>query len=286
MTLKTLGPTTTPNDVLAELDQAGAVIVKDVIGSKTLERFNAEVMPYVERTPMGRDDFLGKSTKRTGALAARSQVCRDLILHDLVLGAAEAFLAPFTKKIILHLTQTIEIHPGSSAQAIHRDRYAWGAHLPQSIEPQLNTIWAMTDFTAENGATHCVPGSHRWSWEQQARSDQICQAEMSKGSVFFHTGSILHHGGANMSNAPRLGLNLTYCLGWLRQEENQYLSCPPELAKDFDPKLQELLGYTQGEYALGYYSDPLDESGSKEILPPELSLGRMPTQREKITDLV
>ena len=286
MTLKTLGPTATTNDVLAELDQAGAVIVKDVIGSKTLERFNAEVMPYVERTPMGRDDFLGKSTKRTGALAARSQICRDLILHDLVLGAAEAFLAPFTKKIILHLTQTIEIHPGSSAQAIHRDRYAWGTHLPQSIEPQLNTIWAMTDFTLENGATHCVPGSHRWSWEQQARSDQICQAEMSKGSVFFYTGSILHHGGANMSNAPRLGLNLTYCLGWLRQEENQYLSCPPELAKDFDPKLQELLGYTQGEYALGYYSDPLDESGSKEILPPELSLGRMPTQREKITDLV
>ena len=235
---------------------------------------------------MGRDDFLGKSTKRTGALAARSQICRDLILHDLVLGAAEAFLAPYTKKIILHLTQTIEIHPGSSAQAIHRDRYAWGTHLPQSIEPQLNTIWAMTDFTLENGATHCVPGSHRWSWEQQARSDQICQAEMSKGSVFFYTGSILHHGGANMSNAPRLGLNLTYCLGWLRQEENQYLSCPPELAKDFDPKLQELLGYTQGEYALGYYSDPLDESGSKEILPPELSLGRMPTQREKITDLV
>ena len=286
MTLKTLGPTATTNDVLAELDQAGAVIVKDVIGAQILERFNAEVMPYVERTPMGRDDFLGKSTKRTGALAARSQICRDLILHDLVLGAAEAFLAPFTKKIILHLTQTIEIHPGSSAQAIHRDRYAWGTHLPQSIEPQLNTIWAMTDFTLENGATHCVPGSHRWSWEQQARSDQICQAEMSKGSVFFYTGSILHHGGANMSNAPRLGLNLTYCLGWLRQEENQYLSCPPELAKDFDPKLQELLGYTQGEYALGYYSDPLDESGSKEILPPELSLGRMPTQREKITDLV
>ena len=286
MTLKTLGPTATTNDVLAELDQAGAVIVKDVIGAQILERFNAEVMPYVERTPMGRDDFLGKSTKRTGALAARSQICRDLILHDLVLGAAEAFLAPFTKKIILHLTQTIEIHPGGSAQAIHRDRYAWGTHLPQSIEPQLNTIWAMTDFTLENGATHCVPGSHRWSWEQQALSDQICQAEMSKGSVFFYTGSILHHGGANMSNAPRLGLNLTYCLGWLRQEENQYLSCPPELAKDFDPKLQELLGYTQGEYALGYYSDPLDESGSKEILPPELSLGRMPTQREKITDLV
>lgn len=286
MKLRTLGPNATTHDVLAELDYAGAVVVKDVIGEETLERFNSEVMPYVERTPMGRDNFAGKATKRTGALAARSQTCRDLILHELALGAAEAFLAPFTKKVLLHLTQTIEIHPGSRAQAIHRDRYAWGDYLPQSIEPQLNTIWAMTDFTTENGATHCAPGSHRWSWEKQARPDQICQAEMSKGSVFFYTGSILHHGGANMSTTPRLGLNLTYCLGWLRQEENQYLSCPPDLAQDFDPKLQELLGYTQGEYSLGYYSDPLDKSGSKEILPPELKLGRIPTKREELTDLV
>ena len=286
MKLRTLGPNATTHDVLTELDYAGAVVVKDVIGEETLERFNTEVMPYVERTPMGRDNFSGKATKRTGALAARSQTCRDLILHELALGAAEAFLTPFTKKVLLHLTQTIEIHPGSRAQAIHRDRYAWGAYLPQSIEPQLNTIWAMTDFTTENGATHCAPGSHRWSWEQQARPDKICQAEMSKGSVFFYTGSILHHGGANMSNAPRLGLNLTYCLGWLRQEENQYLSCPPDLAQEFDPKLQELLGYTQGEYSLGYYSDPLDKSGSKEILPPELMLGRIPTKREELTDRV
>ena len=286
MKLRTLRPNATTHDVLAELDYAGAVVVKDVIGEETLERFNSEVMPYVERTPMGRDNFAGKATKRTGALAARSQTCRDLILHELALGAAEAFLAPFTKKVLLHLTQTIEIHPGSRAQAIHRDRYAWGDYLPQSIEPQLNTIWAMTDFTTENGATHCAPGSHRWSWEQQARPDQICQVEMSKGSVFFYTGSILHHGGANMSTTPRLGLNLTYCLGWLRQEENQYLSCPPDLAQDFDPKLQELLGYTQGEYSLGYYSDPLDKSGSKEILPPELKLGRIPTKREELTDLV
>ena len=286
MKLRTLGPNATTHDVLAELDYAGAVIVKDVIGEETLDRFNSEVMPYVERTPMGSDNFAGKATKRTGALAARSQTCRDLILHELALGAAEAFLAPFTKKVLLHLTQTIEIHPGGRAQAIHRDRYAWGDYLPQSIEPQLNTIWAITDFTTENGATNCAPGSHRWSWEQQARPDQICQAEMSKGSVLFYTGSILHHGGANMANAPRLGLNLTYCLGWLRQEENQYLSCPPDLAQDFDPRLQELLGYTQGEYSLGYYSDPLEESGSKEILPPDLMLGRIPIKQEELTDLV
>ena len=78
----------------------------------------------------------------------------------------------------------------------------------------------------------------------------------------------------------------TYCLGWLRQEENQYLSCPPEVAKAFVPRLQELLGYTQGEYALGYYSDPLDQSGTMEVLAPEVRLGRTPTQLEEISDLL
>ena len=157
--LKTLGPDAVVSDVLAELDLAGAVIVKDLIDEETIKHFKDEMMSFVDRTPMGRDDFSGKRTKRTGALAARSETCRELILNNLVLGTAEAFLKPFTKKIILHLTQTIQIHPGSKAQAIHRDRYAWGAYLPQSIEPQLNTIWAMTDFTAEMAPLIAFPAA-------------------------------------------------------------------------------------------------------------------------------
>ena len=101
MKLQTLQSTASVTDVLAALDEAGAVIVKDVINAETIDRFNGEVMPYVDRTPMGRDDFTGKGTKRTGALAARSATCRELILQELALGAAEAFLAPFTSKIIL-----------------------------------------------------------------------------------------------------------------------------------------------------------------------------------------
>ena len=97
MILKTLGPNATASDVLAELELAGAVIVKDLIDKETIKRFKGEVMPYVERTPMGRDDFMGKRTKRTGALAARSQTCRELILNDLGFEIAEAFLKPFTK---------------------------------------------------------------------------------------------------------------------------------------------------------------------------------------------
>ena len=274
MALNTLANDASPDQVLAELEENGAVIVKDLIRPDAVDQLNAEVLPFVNRTPMGRDDFTGRSTKRTGALAARSAACRELIVHDLVLTAANRFLHPYTRKIILHLTQVIQINPGGAAQAIHRDRQAWGKYLPKEIEPQLNTIWALTDFNAENGATQCVPGSHKWPWGRKPEPEEICQAEMRKGSVFFYTGSVLHSGGANTSTTMRMGLNLTYSLGWLRQEENQYLSCPPSIAKDFDPVLQDLLGYTQGEYALGYYSDPFGKTEGRDILPPEKILGR------------
>jgi len=276
MTLQTLPRDAAVDDIVAAVERDGAAILKDAIPAQTVKQMVGELKPYIDATPMGRDDFTGRQTQRTGALVARTPTCRELILHPQVLGAARAFLEPYTDKILLHLTQTIHINPGNAAQPIHRDRLAWGNYIPKEIEPQFNTIWALTDFTSENGATRCVPGSHKWDWERRAQPEEIVQAEMTAGSVFLYTGSVLHSGGENRSSAARLGLNLTYTLGWLRTEENQYLSCPPHIARDLDPELQELLGYTQGTYALGYYSDPETQHAESDILPPEMALGRMP----------
>eukprot|EP00752_Nemacystus_decipiens_P017364 g15560.t1 len=276
MSLKTLPADSTPDDIVKALQDDGAVIVKDVIDAEMIARMTGELDPYIKATPMGRDDFTGRQTQRTGALVARTPTCRELITHDTVLSAAKLFLKPYTDRILLHLTQTIHINPGNPAQPLHRDRLAWGGHIPKEVEPQFNTIWALTDFTKENGATRCVPGSHKWDWDERADPEQVVQAEMTAGSVFFYTGSVLHSGGENRSEASRLGLNLTYCLGWLRTEENQYLSCPPHIAKDLDPELQALLGYTQATYALGYYSDPEAMADRSDILPPEVALERWP----------
>lgn len=276
MSLQTLAPKTSADTINEVLKAEGACIVRDVIDTATVDQMTAEVMPYIENTPMGRDDFVGRSTQRTGALVARTPTCRDLVVNPSMLSAARTFLAPYTERVILHLTQTIYIHPGQGAQPLHRDRLAWGPHIPLTIEPQFNTIWALTDFTTENGATRVVPTSNQWDWEQRAEPSEICQAEMGSGSVLLYTGSVLHSGGENRSSTARLGLNITYCLGWLRQEENQYLSCPPHIAKTLDPELQELLGYTQGNYALGYYSDPESMATKSDILPPEHALGRSP----------
>ena len=283
--LQTLDATASQAQLLQVLDRDGACIIADLLPQPLRDQIVEEVMPYVAQTRFGGDDFSGRKTRRTGALVARSPACRDLITQPIILDAARAFLAPFTEKIILHLTQTIFIGPGEGAQPLHRDRLAWGNHLPRSIEPQFNTIWALTDFTAENGATRVVPGSHRWQDGQKATADDQCQAEMRQGSVLVYSGSVIHSGGENRSQEIRMGLNLTYCLGWLRQEENQFLSCPPYIARHLPQALQELLGYTMGNYALGYYSDP--EPGleiNAGVLPPERALGATPAAGNTLTN--
>jgi ectoine hydroxylase-related dioxygenase (phytanoyl-CoA dioxygenase family) len=161
--------------------------------------------------------------------------------------------------------------PGQGAQELHRDRFIWGKYLSREVEPQLNTIWALTEFSADNGATRVVPGSHRWDWERIAQHHEITQAVMPRGSVLFYTGSVIHSGGENRSNADRIGLNLTYSNAWLRQEENQYMSCPPEIAREFDPELRALLGYTMANYGLGYYAPPKFVPGTPGTMPPEMA---------------
>jgi ectoine hydroxylase-related dioxygenase (phytanoyl-CoA dioxygenase family) len=267
-------PVSAPTEEVLEIIlRDGALILTDVISEQELDELNAELNPYMEATPVGRDDFTGRSTTRTGALVARSPKTRELVMNEAVLAAVGKFLEPYCHRFQLHLTQIIRLMPGQGKQAIHRDRWAWGKYM-QNVEPQLNTIWALTDFTKENGATQVVPGSTDWPDDREAKPEEICQAVMPAGSLLLYTGSVFHAGGENCSNGDRVGLNITYSLGWLRQEENQFLSCPPEIARDLEPGLQDLLGYTQGSYALGYYTPPLPPGEGPEIVGPEHAVGR------------
>lgn len=264
----------TPTDVLmAVLRRDGAVIVDDAIAPAALATLNAELAPFIAATPVGRDSFTGNLTTRTGALVARSEQTRVLVMHPLIAAAADALLLPFCERWQLHLTQAIRIKPGQRAQVMHRDRWAWGTHLGH-LEPQLNTIWAVTDFTRANGATQVVPGSLDWADQRKPEPHEIGYAEMRAGSVLIYTGGVFHGGGANVSDSDRIGLNITYTLGWLRQEENQYLACPPEVARTLPHGLQAVLGYAMGSYALGYYTPPLPAGAGPEVVPPEYALGR------------
>ena len=261
------------DDMLAALKADGAIIIDDVMSAEDLAQIRAECDPYMEASANGDDDFTGRLTTRTGGLVSRSAKCRDLIADKTILGLCDGFLLENCERYQLHLTQIIRLRPTQTAQAINRDRWAWGTHLAH-VEPQLNTIWAFSDFTAENGATNVVPGSTQCPDNRVPTPEEITQATMRAGSVLVYTGSVFHGGGENKSDGDRIGLNLTYALGWLRQEENQYLSTPPELAAKLNPAFQELIGYAMGQYALGYYTPPGAPGEHPELSPPQYALGR------------
>jgi ectoine hydroxylase-related dioxygenase (phytanoyl-CoA dioxygenase family) len=213
------------------------------------------------RTAFGTDGFAGYRTKRTGGLIARSAACRELVMNPLVLGAVKQLLADATS-FQLHLTQVIAIGPGEPAQAVHRDQWGFDFYpFPKGYEVQCNTIWAMTDFSEENGATRVIPGSHLHADRIEYKESDTEPAEMEQGSVVFYSGALYHGGGGNRSTGTRMGINLTYARSWLRQEENQYLSVPHEIARELPDDLLRLMGYARGAYALGYVDDlrdPLD----------------------------
>lgn len=127
----------------------------------------------------------------------------------------------------------------------------------------------MTDFTEENGATRVIPGSHRFEDRLELQVADTVPAEMAKGSVLFYTGSLYHGAGANRSSENRFGVNITYSVSWVRQEENQYLSVPLEVARTLPVDLLRLMGYARGAYALGDVDDLRDPI---EVVRPEAGL--------------
>ena len=252
-------PAAAPVDEIHDvLRRDGALIIDDLADVELIDRIMAEMAPWIEATPPGSDDFSGRATRRTGALIARSPSSHELIQHPTILEVT-AKLLDRAQSYQLHLTQVISIGPDSPGQSIHRDQWAFDFfEFPADYHVQCNTIWAMTDFTEANGATRLMPGSQDLPNSFEHTIDETVPAEMSKGSCLLYTGKVYHGGGANTSEETRAGLNITYDVGWLRQEENQYLSVPSEIAETLPDELLRLMGYRIGAYALGYIDDVRD----------------------------
>jgi hypothetical protein len=284
VTIEHLSASATPKQVAGVLARDACVVIDRVATPETMKRLREELDSYIESVGSGPDEFSGRNTRRIGGLIARSETARELVESPVVLGSVREVLS-HARNFQLHLTQVIAIGPGETAQAIHRDQWAFDFFpFPQGYEVQCNTLWAMTDFTEENGATRVIPGSHRFEDRREFTQSDTEPAEMEQGSVLIYTGALYHGGGANRSDATRYGLNITYALAWLRQEENQYLSVPLEVARELPESLLRLMGYAQGAYALGYVDDLRDPI---EVVRPELSktgFGDLAQVRERLRE--
>ncbi|MGH1491024.1 MAG: phytanoyl-CoA dioxygenase family protein [Acidimicrobiales bacterium] len=257
MTPERFSPSSDPGEVSRYLQEYGFAIVDDLADQTLLDQLAQQAQPYIDASATGRDVYDGQFTRRTGALIARCPAARQLVMDPLVVATVREFLHQATT-VQLHLTQIISIEPGESAQKHHRDQMAFDFYpFPPDYHVQCNTMWALTDFTIENGATHIRPGTSGLS-DEASESVPAIQAEMRRGGVLFYDGKVLHGGGANVSSETRRGVNITYAVGWVRQEENQFLACPVEIAKTLDDELLKMMGYQQGAFALGYVGDQQD----------------------------
>jgi hypothetical protein len=189
-------------------------------------------------------EFYGHKTVRIDGLPGKSSTFVQMICHPALLAAADHFLLPNCYCYTLNTGQLIEIRPGETEQALHRDEAAWVYFRPPRPQMSVEAMFALSDFTRENGGTRIIPGSHRWDQDREPEDNEIVSAEMPAGSAVMYLGNTLHGGGANRTqNAKRRGMFMGFCLGWLRTEENFFLSTPIEAARVMPERVQELLGY-------------------------------------------
>jgi len=225
--------------VVGGLVDDGYVIVEHLLHDDDVALAKQELLAILARTPTGRNDFEGFSTRRVYALFAKTRTFDDSAVHPLVLGVLDKVLGHYQ----LSAPVGIQIGPGEKAQVLHQDESVYP--LPVPHPPVIvNTMWPLDDFTERNGATRLVPGSHRWKVDRRpAQEEADVIAEMPAGSVMFYLGNLFHGGGANVTSRPRLGVILEYLVGWLRPQENHCLAVPRAVAAALPERLQELLGY-------------------------------------------
>jgi len=228
-------------------DDAGALLAD-------LERLEREL-----GIDFASNDFEGRRTRRVYNLLVHGPLYEAIPVHPKLLPIVDGVLDP---GCLVSSLSSIAIHPGETAQPIHADDQL--VPLPKPHVPIVcNTMWALTDFTEENGATRIIPGTHRSDRSPDYGKDyDSIPAEMAQGSVLVWHGSLWHGGGANRSSAVRVGIAMNYCAGWIRQQENQQLGIPREIARGFSPRLRELVGYAVYRGLIGH----IDKRSPVELL--------------------
>jgi ectoine hydroxylase-related dioxygenase (phytanoyl-CoA dioxygenase family) len=285
--------TADPDAIHAALERDGAVIVENLLPPAVVDRVNNEVGAVVDAADPNEalfnpimQAFHGPFTKQVAGMPGISRTFAvDVMCHALLLAMCDRVLLPSCARYQLNLGHLLQRGPGSDEQWLHRDEAVWSDMPHPHPELQLATVIAFVDFTRDNGATRVVPGSHRWADRQMVPAEQmasvppapeqIAYAEMPAGSAVIYLGGTIHAGGANRTSIPRRGAHLSYCLGWLRTEENNYLSTPPAIAATFPRRAQELLGYAvhdsipRGGGYLGMVrmQDPVDLLATGELTP-------------------
>jgi ectoine hydroxylase-related dioxygenase (phytanoyl-CoA dioxygenase family) len=240
---------------LDAIERDGYTIIADVLDRDAIEAALDELARIERESGIepARNAFEGHHTWRIYNLLARGALWQHFATDSQVLPVVEGVL---DEGCLVSSLSSIAIGSDETPQMLHSDDQVIGLPRPH---PALvcNTMWALTEFTADNGATRVVPGSHRSQRCPDPTGDPAAEAaaipaEMPRGSVLVWHGSLWHGGGPNRTEARRVGIAMNYCAGFIRQQENQQLGIPRETAATFPPRLKELVGYGTYRRLLGH----------------------------------
>jgi ectoine hydroxylase-related dioxygenase (phytanoyl-CoA dioxygenase family) len=248
MTLLRLGPDASAEEVAASLDEHGYALVEGLLPPIDVAARLDALTDLFAATPSGRNFFEGFKTQRIYAVYAKTRAFDDLAVHPVLLAALDHALGPHYQ---FSAPVALRIGPGEKAQVLHRDEDVYPIRRPHD-PVVVNSMWALCDFTEDNGATQLIPGSHRWPEGRRPEDGESVAATMPAGSALIYLGGLWHGGGANTTDQPRPGLLLEYVVSWLRPQETQLLAVPPDVVRTLPDRLQELLGYNTFPPFLGY----------------------------------
>jgi ectoine hydroxylase-related dioxygenase (phytanoyl-CoA dioxygenase family) len=230
----------------AQIRERGFTVIEDFIDAAGLAAFRAALAPHLG-SHRGRNDFEGFETERVYTLVARGKLFEDLATDERLMALLSRYMEG---NFLLSATHAINLMPGETAQGIHTDDGFY--RQPRSgLAVGYSVIGAIDAFTVANGATQVIPGSHLWDEDEIARrraepgglEKYLVPMEVPAGAVFVFPGKLLHQGGANATDKPRLAFTNQYCAGWARPQENFFLSVPKAVVRTMSPRAQALLGY-------------------------------------------
>lgn len=224
---------------LSAIERDGYIIFESLLSPADCAEIKSEVSPHLNK--LGRNTFEGLRTRRLYNILNKSRCCDPLVEHPRILALLDRLFLP---NYLLSQLQAIEIDSGEQAQLLHHDDGMYPIPRPR---PPLSaaTIWAIDAFTADNGATSVIPGSHLWDSDRRpTEQDRQISVVMPPGSCVFFVGTLWHGGGANHTDQSRLAVTAQYCEAWLRPQENFTLSTPRETARAVSEDLRRMLGYS------------------------------------------
>ena len=227
------------SDILDGIRDEGYIVLEDLLSDEEIATTLSELEPHFGAEGWGRTDFEGLRTERIYSLLAKCPSVARMVEHPRILEILDAFLRPSR---LLAACQATRIHPGETAQALHADDEVGAPPRPRAPQ-SVSVMWALSEYTPENGSTLIVPGSHLWPDDRRPVAEEAISLELRAGSALVWLGGLFHGGGANDSDELRTGVSIIYFQPWLRQVENMTLAVPPEKAAGYSEQIQRLLGY-------------------------------------------